>query len=90
MIKFLLTLIGIHFTGALLWFIFYMMNMFTNPKERAKFQHLVQYGSSKEFPPNVISMILILVAFGTCLLKWEVSAYKTVKKSYKNFLPKNK
>ena len=90
MIDLILTLIVIHVTGAVLWFIFYMTHMLINISERAKFQYLVQYGSSKQFPPNITTVILILAALGNFLLKWEVSAYNTVKKSYKNFLPKRK
>ncbi|MEK5209757.1 hypothetical protein [Psychrobacillus sp. FSL H8-0510] len=83
------TLISIHLIGGLLWFVFYMGNMLTNQKEKKVFQQLVASGSSKKYSANFVRLALILTGLVASLLYWEVSAARTIKKSYKNFLPKN-
>lgn len=83
------TLISIHLIGGIIWFVFYMGNMLTNQKEKQVFHQLVINGSSKKYSTNFVRLTLILTALVVSLLYWEVSAVRTFKKSYKNFLPKN-
>lgn len=83
----LVDIILIHVVGGLLWFVFYMCNMLTNQKEKKVFHQLVTDGSSKKYSPNFVRIVLILTALVGSLLYWELSAFRTFKKSYKNFLP---
>lgn len=89
----LINLIGLHVTGGLLWFVFYMGHMLINPSQRKIFNTLVNNGTlngKSKRSANYVRVILLLTALFMCLLNWEISAIRTIKRSYKNFLPKFK
>lgn len=80
----LYNIIGIHLTGGILWFCFYIGHMLIDPRERAKFERIVAGLNGKK--KQLRKLTLILFSFFFCLLVWEISAYNTVKKSYKHWL----
>ncbi|MGN4128025.1 hypothetical protein ACMGD3_23925 [Lysinibacillus sphaericus] len=84
----LINILGLHITGGLLWFVFYMGHMLTNSSQRKIFNTLVKNGTSQKHSANYVRGMLLLTALTASLLYWEVSAIRTFKKSYKNFLPK--
>ena len=85
------TIVCLHITCGILWFVYYMGDMLTNPCRRNMFNLLVIKGTingTSKYSANFVRFMLILTAFLSSLLFWEVSAIRTFKRSYKNFLPK--
>ena len=85
------TIVCLHITGGLIWFVFYTWDMLVTPSKRKAFDNLVIKGTingTSKYSANFVRFILLLSVFLTSLIFWEVSVIRTFKRSYKNFLPK--
>lgn len=81
-------LIMFQILGGVIWFTFYIGYMLMNPKERVKFEYIVNETGFQGKKRQQLKYRLITFAFFYLCLFWEVSAFNTIKKSYKHWLVK--